>query len=188
MRYWRIARFERQLVALETDVLKGRAFKSKLVQQMGRQSEHNEATSTSVKRLDVADKSLRDMCANAVAVSVATLVEPQHERVAACISVSNEHIEQRMTDRNKAMRCVKGNLDWIAKEANGGHMEFLECNLRLLETPLKLQYATFRLPQRDKPWGEALQIADDVFLIMLAEEDELADLFAQMLVSDIAED
>jgi hypothetical protein len=185
--WWNVVSFERQLVALETDVLRGKAFKDKLVSELAHTSEVNDATSTSMRRLSIADKTLRDMCANAVAVSVATLAAPQHLRVASCICVSNKLVEKRAVERNKALRSVKGNLDFLAKSVNGGHMRDLEDNLKLLEDPEALQEATFVLPAPGTAWGVALA-TDDLFDLTLIIEDELADVFGQIVVCDIAQD
>lgn len=186
--WWRVMQFERTLLALETDVLKGKAFRNSLTTRLAEKAQLNDLhDTTSVKRLQIQDKTLRDVCANAVAVSVVTLSDPHHHRVSACIVTAGKPAESWHTNQNKKLRSAEDTAEWMIQEVSRRHIQYLNSFWALLCDPSALQEASFYLPGRHMPWGCDFKDIENFDLAVIVE-DELADIYGQLLAAYVTQD
>ena len=168
-------------------MLKGKKFRNAVVSKLVQRAEAADpGDTTAARRLQIQDKSLRDACANGVAVSVVTQDSDDHKRVAACIDVGCREAGKWHTRQNRENRSVQGSSEWVILEVCGGLFQHLGSTVAVLVNASALEEASFTLPNSATEWGEA-SAQDEGFGYDLLVEDELADIFGQMIWADVTE-
>ena len=91
---WTEDLFEREHLVLELDMFHGKALMHKLdVKPVDLKPPEGDAPVETGKQLNLEDKSLRGVCENAAAISVATLQKIQHKRIVELVLAGTSHIK-----------------------------------------------------------------------------------------------
>ena len=104
--YWEVQSFERSVMAMETDVLKGKKLIEKVTISKADSSSAAGDSSTTPTGIQLEGRPLRSMASNAVGVSVMTLVQPDNKRVldimliATCAPMDAFHTRQNRDPRD----------------------------------------------------------------------------------------
>eukprot|EP00969_Alexandrium_andersonii_P330991 14630005-Alexandrium_andersonii.AAC.1 len=101
-------------------MLQGAKFADNLRRKMLEAEKASEANrSTDSRRISLGDRSLRSCCQNAVAISVMTLMEPQHRRTLQIISILGSPLDAWHTTQNRKLRSCPESSEWLLGQLAG---------------------------------------------------------------------
>ena len=125
--WWHKEVWERTTFAMETDALRGKSLRAKLMSACEREDDTREVTGgpTHPKHLTTEDKSLKKACVNGVASGVLTLEQRDHLLVCSAVVVSSRPMDRYHTQHIRDCRSVDENQAWLIRMATGGHMAHL---------------------------------------------------------------
>jgi hypothetical protein len=170
---WAQDRFQRQYVAIECDYLRGKKFAGAVSISLGPGSGElvgEGGSHTSPKVLDIADRSLRDSCANVVSVSVLMLSRDEHKRMCNVILAPAKVLKRWEGQANKRLRSADECEMWAADQATGQFMAHLNEMTAALMDPQTLDECGFTL----HPAGD-----DDEHNLKYLIEAEFADMLGR---------
>ena len=174
MPHWWVDCWERLVLSLDCDFLKGKFFIHKLTLRKGHDGDiDSDAGPTNPHKLSVADQSLRPCCENAVCISVMVLQEDNHRRLVQQFLEPMQIVRRWCGEGLTELKCVDGNQQWIGKQANGACMGHINDIVKTLANMAALQRCGFLLDTADiiaESGAEA------------QTEDEFADYYGQMVM------
>ena len=144
---WAVHKFERTVLSMESDILKGAKFTESLTLAAG-PSDVGEG-STRPRRIHIGNRSLRGCCDNAVVVSLRTLTEHSHYRLVSTLLELDKELQDYHTDQNRDSRSVPNNVKWITKQCGGGFISHLNKFLNCLFDVQKQMKAGLQMPGCD---------------------------------------
>ena len=131
---WTTTLYERSLVGLEGDMMKGTAFKKMLLASASVEMDGEDVGSTHIASRKQFIKDMKDVCQNALVCSVMFLQDSQNRNIVAIIGEAVKAHMAWHTDANLAQRNGKGSHDWLMKQNTGGYIEHLnKCKQGLLD-------------------------------------------------------
>ena len=145
--YWAVHEFERTILSMESDMLKGTKFTESLTSAAG-PSDVGEG-STRPRLIYIENRSLRGCCGNVVVVSLRTLTEHSHYRLVSTLLELDTELQDYHTDQNKESRSVPNNVKWITKQCGGGFISHLNKFLNCLFDVQKQMKAGLQMPGCD---------------------------------------
>ena len=169
--------FERTYLALETDVLHGASFTSKM---MLRLHSHDVGDgSTSSRRLSLDDKALRNCCANATAVCVLAQDDAIHQRILKVVVAGGDPGEVYLTSVMKMMQNVYDTERLLISLVNGGYMQHCSEYVGNLTNRGILSKAGFHLPDATDGFGASLKRIHNLELEIMID-DEISGIFGAL--------
>ena len=124
---WSLEQWERTFVALECDMLKGKAAKNMLLKPGPAEEFGDGGGSTSAGLVSLEDRSFRSCLQNALVISTMFLQDPMNRRRLQIIVGLGRHIRAWHGDQNQQLRGNEAALAWI--KAQVGKKEFfITCN------------------------------------------------------------
>lgn len=177
--YWTVNLFERTLLALEQDMLRGKKFEAKLTLK-AKHVEGASGSTTNPTHLQLDDRALRGCCENAVVVSILTLDDADHRRVVDCVLTAQAPLDKWHTEQNRTLRSTESTRGWLLQQVSGAYRANVQAFIAKLFCLDSLVDAGFFLlgispgGTQTRP-GQAL---DNHELII---EDEYAELYAGLM-------
>ena len=132
---WAQDRFMRQHLAIECDMLRGKKCGQMVSLSTGSGGPEAEFSHTNSKILDVVDRSVRDSCANAVAVSVMMLSKPENKRICQVVLMSSSELKKWEGSANKELRSETECASWAIVMCSGSFMHHLNQIVKNLVHP-----------------------------------------------------
>ena len=139
---WTLTLFKCELVALELDMLKGKAFKEQvmvkqsLLKEIGDVGDTDGTTASDAVGFDA--KLLRSCCQSALVIGCMVFGVDKHKRMCHAMSAIAAPVDKWHGEGNAACRSVQGNVKWFVGQSNGGYMQHVKqihevlCNLEVL--------------------------------------------------------
>jgi hypothetical protein len=173
---WSIDYFERLHLGLELDMLRGKKFSERLTVKsadVAAGSAVEEGGGREPTKLaQIEDKTLRGVCANAVAISVAMLKDYTHKRVVESVFYALDYIRQWRTNMSKVTKSADESLTFLINMSTTGVGDHLNTGLRVLTGTAVLDRMGFSLKVTDEDRNSVLAMDEDfaslVFSISVA--------------------
>lgn len=102
--------------------------------------------STSSRGLQLDDKAIRNVSRNAVAMSVLTLRQAEHQRIVDVICVVSEILSEFQGLQNRTLRSIDDSERWIVDMCEGGYTRHLATFVSVLMCEKLLLQAGFAMP------------------------------------------
>lgn len=114
---WSLLLFKVEFLGLELDMVKGRAFKEKVLVKQGLLQEAAELNSTSREVLALDAKLLRSACQNAVVISMMVLGVPRHRRLLSIVTLVAQPVDEWHGKASATCRSVSDSRAFVASQA-----------------------------------------------------------------------
>ena len=131
---WTTTLYERSLVGLEGDMMKGAAFKKMLLIASPVEYDGEDVQSTAIASRKQFIRDMKDVCQNSLVCSVMFLQDEVNRNICAVIGeAAKPHIGWH-TEANKLQRNAKESHQWLMQQNNGGYIDHLnKCKDLLLD-------------------------------------------------------
>eukprot|EP00969_Alexandrium_andersonii_P016096 704525-Alexandrium_andersonii.AAC.1 len=171
MKHWTKDLFEQTYLALEEDMLQGKAFE-KLVLRAGEAEEVKEGqNSTSSKRITMGHRTLKTACRNGIVISIMFLQDDHNKRIIQTITQVAEPARLWHGEQSHTLRDVQSSKDWVVKQVTGEFMCHV-CSIVLASQSEKvLDACFFSLP------SNVAAVANIEMEILI--DDEMAEVMGQ---------
>ena len=180
---WTVRRFQRCILAMEADFLKGRKFIEKMVSK--RPIDDEGEPTTNPGRPTLLDRSMRAVCQNACVVGLLVLEDAWCQTCVATVVAVAGPLDKYHTEHARTLNNVDDTSKWLQQQINGGLQEHMNDFVKLLTDSDALASASFQISA-----SAANRILNDPdaeqrdLEIMLA--DEHAKLFGQLVCGMVA--
>ena len=174
---WTLRLFERTMLAIEGDMLKGKRMAKLQVKLTASEAPGDDSSGpTSAKRLNIEDKVVRDCCQSAVVVSVMGLNDYDHRSEVNMVVHLSKPLDDYATEVSR-LRAVSEYEEFMKKMTCGGFTQLLMSFVAYLEDEATLSHCGFWLKG-------ALPFADDddAANLLMLQEDDAAFLYLQVIL------
>ena len=110
--WWAVERFERTCYALEADLLHAKKSRAKLSAKVVMTEDGDVFGTTSTRKIQLEDRTLRNACANGVAVDVMNKSDPNHYRTLCIIVVTGRPTDRFHTYQNRELRSAEASREF----------------------------------------------------------------------------
>jgi hypothetical protein len=141
---WVFDEFESVYCALEMDFLRGRSLAARLKLKPGlAESAPEGGGTTNVRTITIEDRSLREVCANGVAIRAVTLSNQTNHRIVKIIGQACGLVKHWDGKQRQLQRSTYGTRTFVKEQVGGGFMAHLSSLVQTLSCRLTLQKAGF---------------------------------------------